>query len=378
MVEMLNAGKRPLRVLQCFVNLNRGGAESMVMNYYRAMDLRRVQFDFMVHRQERGLFEDEIESMGGRIYRMPAIHPRTILAYQRALREFFMEHPEYSIIHGHFSELGYFAYKAAAKAGVPVRISHAHNTTHGFDLKALPRHLLRWAGRPFVTHPFACSRAAGEWFFGRNADYQLMPNAIDSAKFSFDPERRSALRAQMGISETALVLGHVGRFDLQKNHSRLLEIFQECCCVHPGAHLLLVGDGALRGTMEAKASSLGISSRVQFLGNRADIPDLMQIMDIFLFPSLFEGLPVTVIEAQAAGLPCVISDAITREVDVSGQVEFLPLAANNAHWAGIIGKVGERDRIPDAATKVSQGGYDIHSNAVWLMDAYLKLAWGRS
>lgn len=362
----------PIRVLNLFTNMNRGGAESMVMNYYRAIDRSQIQFDFMVHRQERGLFEDEIEALGGRIYRMPAITLRNIQTYKTRLSSFFIEHPEYRIIHGHMSELGYFAYKAAEKHGVPVRISHAHLSPINFDSKTIPRHILKSLGKSHVTHMFSCGQKAGEWLFGRKNlnNLILMRNAVNFQDFAFSVSARRTMRMRMNLADQ-FVIGHVGRFEYQKNHTFLLDIFSHVVRKKPTAILLLIGDGPLRKEMEIKAETLGLAERVRFLGIRSDISELMQVMDVFVFPSHFEGLPVTVIEAQSAGLHCILSDAITRECDVTSNVDFLPLSAPLQVWADDIIKCSELERLPDTAERIAKAGYDIHSNASWLKSFYL-------
>lgn len=208
----------PIRVLNLFTILNRGGAETMVMNYYRHIDRTRVQFDFLVHREERGAYEDEIESLGGRIFRMMPVRPWTAGAYRRAIRVFFSEHPEYRILHAHMSELGLYAFQEAKRMGIPVRICHAHNAPHGIDLKSPVRWYMKTRMRPYITHRFMCGYESGLWLFGsRYRDsFIQMNNAVDAAAFRYDAARRAEVRRMLELPEGSLTVGHVGRFNYRR------------------------------------------------------------------------------------------------------------------------------------------------------------------
>ena len=311
----------PIRILNLFTIMDRGGAESIVMNYYRHIDRSKVQFDFMVHREQRGAFDDEIEAMGGRIYRMCPIYPQNFGKYKKMLRKFFSEHPEYRIIHSHMSELGYFAFKEAKRQGVPVRICHAHNTPNGFDLKMIMRTYFKTAMKPYITHRFICGTAAGCWLFGEKYQDQfiMMNNAIDTAQYAFSPAIRAKMRRELGL-ENRFVVGHVGRFAEQKNHMFLLEIFAALAQKRSDAVLLLVGGGAREDEIRKRVQALGLQERVKFLGVRNDINRVMQAMDTFVFPSFFEGLGVVVIEAQTTGLPCFVSDRVPLAANLTDHV----------------------------------------------------------
>ena len=360
----------PLRVLNLFVNMDRGGAETLVMNHYRHLDRSRVQFDFLVQRAHRGAYEDEIEALGGHIFRVPPLAPSSFLEHQAQLRAFFQGHPGYPIVHGHCSEVGCFAYREAARAGVRVRIAHAHLAPAGLDWKSLPRWFLKKLGNRWSTHAFACSEVAAAWLFGPGHAYQPMANAIDTRLFRHDPERRLRTRSALDIAPTTAVLGHIGRFDPQKNHERLLSIFDSFSAMHPDSILLLVGSGALRPAMEARAEALGLVDKVRFLGTRDDTPALLDAMDAFLFPSRYEGLPVTVIEAQASGLPIVLSSSISRECDLTGALAFLPLATPDEIWAKAVLAAAQQGRAQEADRLVAAAGFDIEQGAQWLLDWY--------
>ena len=253
----------PVRVLNLFTIMNRGGAETMVMNYYRNIDRSKVQYDFMVHRQERGAYDDEIEALGGRIYRMPPIRPWTAGEYRKTVRAFYAEHPEYRVIHSHMSELGYYDFREAEKAGVPVRICHAHNRPYGIDLKSPVRWHYKAMMRPHITDLFICGKESGDWLFGRKneARFIQLNNAIDARQYAYCPEIRQKMRQSLGIGEDQLVIGHVGRFYPQKNHKFIIDIFQAVRTKNPEAVLLLVGNDAGEGGKEIhqKAEQLGLT-----------------------------------------------------------------------------------------------------------------------
>lgn len=364
--------RQPIRVLNMFTIMDRGGAETMVMNYYRHIDRTKVQFDFLVHREQRGAYDDEIERMGGRIYRMCPVYPQNFSRYKRDLRTFFRAHPEYKIIHSHMSELGYFAFREAERQGVPVRICHAHNAPHGFDAKMIIRTYFKKQMMPYLTHLFMCGEESGKWLYGEKnkSRFIMLNNAIDAAVYSFDASKREETRRQLGLTDE-LVIGHVGRFNPQKNHPFLLDVFAALLKKEPDAVLLLVGGGEGMPKIQAKAQELGIAERVRFLGVRSDVADLMQAMDVFVFPSLYEGLPVTMVEAQASGLPCIISDKVPPEcILTEGLVNIMPLSASPEAWAE---KILTMRAVPrtDRHEEIAAHGFDISTEAVKLQEFYL-------
>lgn len=362
----------PVRVLNLFTNMNRGGAETMVMNYFREIDRSKVTFDFMVHRQERGEYDDEIEALGGRIFRMCPIYPQNIMTYQKMLRSFFDEHNEYKIVHSHMSELGYYALKEAKKHGVPVRICHAHNAPVGFDSKIIFRDGLKQLIKPYTTHEFTCSEPAGEWLFGKkNKDkFIQMNNAIDAGRFRYDENTRNEVRREFGIESDALVIGHVGRFDTQKNHKFLIEIFREIKKIKPESVLILAGGGSLEESVRSRVKELGLESSVIFAGVRGDIDRLLQGLDVFLFPSLFEGLSVVLIEVQASGTPCLTSTAVSRQTEITYMIEFFPLSQGAQQWAQKAVELARRGK-KDTYCDIAGSGYDVKTSARWLESFYL-------
>ena len=353
-----------IRILHVVTYMGRGGLETMLMNYYRSIDRSLVQFDFLTHRDFRADYDDEIEALGGRIYRLPSLNPFS-RSYLGALDRFFREHPEYRIVHSHLDCMAGIPLKYAKKHGVSVRIGHAHNSNQPRDAKYPLKLFYRRMIAGQATHLFACSEEAGRWMFG-NADFRVLNNAIDAGRYAFDPAIRSEVRRELGLPADALVVGHVGRFDPQKNHRFLVEIFEK---MPVDARLLLVGDGVLRPDVEQQAAALGIRDRILFTGVRTDVDRLLQAMDLFLMPSLFEGLPVSIVEAQAAGLPCLISDRVPIECKKTALVTQIRLDASPAEWAEAVLSAAKMLR-ENTLSQIREAGFDIRANAEWLQNYY--------
>lgn len=367
---------QPVRVLNLFTIMNRGGAETMVMNYYRKIDRTKVQFDFMVHRQERGAYDDEIESLGGHIYRLSPISLTSLYAYQKELRAFFKEHSEHKILHAHMSEMAYFIFREAVRNEIPVRICHAHSSPDfryeifKEKLKVLPRLMLVNLIRPLVTDKFCCSEAAGHWLFGNTENLVQLNNAVDAKLYRYNPIEAVKFKAELGWTGK-IVWGHIGRLIKIKNQSFIIDLFSAFHQKNRNSILILIGDGPDRNMLERKIKSLELSGAAFLLGKRDDIPSLLQGIDLFLFPSLYEGLPVSLVEAQAAGVPCVVSDRISTQTHIVDSYYPVSLNASLETW----GKVIEHallDGKQDTYSKIKERGFDITENASWLCDFYLK------
>ncbi|CAM4112225.1 glycosyltransferase family 1 protein [Paenibacillus alkaliterrae] len=344
----------------------------MLMNYYRQMDRSKIQFDFIVHRHEEGHYDQEIAALGGNIYRMPQIRPGNYFPYFRMLDQFFRDYPHYQVVHAHINENSSFVLKAAKKAGVPCRITHSHLSDLGIDVKLPFRLYARLAMKDNPSSYFACSKKAGKWLFGKRLSDSgkviVLNNAVDVKQFSFNPGIRDQIRAELQAGDR-FVIGHIGRFNEQKNHDFLIDIFKALHDKEPQSMLVLAGEGHLRPMIEKKIERLGLSGHVKFLGVRNDISDLLQGMDIFLFPSLFEGLPVVLVEAQAAGLRCVVSDTITSESDVTGRLQFIGLKESAGYWAEQIAATSREHA--DTSDSLRSNGYDTTTMAKWLSDYYM-------
>ena len=341
----------PVRVLNLCTIMNRGGAETMVMNYYRKINREKVQFDFLVHREEEGAYEQEIKELGGRIYRMPPMYPQNFSLYKKKIREFFEEHKEYKIIHSHMSELGYFALREAARQEIPVRICHAHNAPHGFEWKMIVRNYFKKRMMPYLTHMFMCGKESGDWLFGKENEDKFIQlnNAIDAERFRYDSKKEEAIRKELNL-ENKFVVGHVGRFFKQKNHQFLIEIFKE---------------------IQNQVKELGLEEQVRFLGVRSDVDQIMKCFDVFLFPSLFEGLPVTMVEAQAAGNLCIISDTIPRECCITENVRIYSLEKDAKAWSDFVISESTDYKKKDMYEEIVKAGFDIKQNAKRLEEFYI-------
>lgn len=366
--------KNPIRVLMLFTILNKGGAETMVMNYLRKMDHSKVIFDFVVHREEKGEYEDEAISLGCKIFRFPSLKVTNLLSYPKFISGFFDQHPEYKMIHGHCSELGYYIYKEAYKRGVKFIAAHAHNEPSGFDMKTPARNVLKRIMRPYLTHCFTCSRGSAKWLFGQQLMEKVifLPNAIDATSFAFSSLKRKKIRNSNEWSDR-LVIGNVSRFSYQKNHLFLLNIFKEIHRQEPSALLVFVGSGGeLEDKVKEKVQCLGLQEDVRFMGSRSDIPDLLQGMDLFLFPSHFEGLSLAQLEAQAAGLKILNSTGISKEGTIVPElVESLSLKLPAKEWADRALNVVKKYERKNRLREIAEAGFDINKNAKWLQNLYL-------
>ncbi|MBR6621516.1 MAG: glycosyltransferase family 1 protein [Bacteroides sp.] len=366
--------QEPIRILMLFTIMNRGGAETMVMNYYRNVDRTKVQFDFMVHREERGAYDDEIEALGGRIYRMMPLHPFTFGKYQQQIKDFFDEHPEYKIIHGHCSELGYFVYKEANKRGVPVIIAHAHNPKAFIDSKWIFRFYFKRAMRNYINQYFACGRESALWLFGKKLGEKaiIQYNAINPSIFTYSLDNRKKIREQLNIAENTIVIGHIGRITKQKNHRFLLKIFHQFNKEYSNSILLLIGDGELKEKIKNLVNKYHLDNNIMFLGIRNDIPALMHAMDIFVFPSHYEGLGVVLIEAQAASLPCLVSNNIPQEAFITDLIKARNLKSTIKNWCDDIKAMMQKKKCSSNNEAIEKHHYSIKSQAEWLQNYYLE------
>ena len=361
-----------LRVLQMIGALNVGGSQTMLMNIYRNIDRKKIQFDFLLDRPEELHFADEVRALGGRIYSVPLFKGTNAIEVRRAWDGFFTEHPEYKVLHSHVRSYASLYLPIAKKHGVKT-IIHSHNTSNGAGAAALVKRALQYPLRYQADVLMACSTEAGRWLYGdkacRSGKYVFLPNGVDLSRFRPDEDKRAEYRARMGLSDK-LVVGHVGRIQIAKNHAFLLDVFSRLYEKNRDARLLIVGDGDLREQTERRVAEMGLRDAVIMTGSRDDVPELMLAMDVFAFPSLWEGLPVTLVEAQSVGLPCVISDRISRDVDISPLVTRLPIDSA-ALWAEELLKPHER---MDVTAAIAESGFDIRDSSKKLCRIYTELA----
>lgn len=368
----------PIRVLQIVTQMNRAGLESRLMDIYRNIDRSRIQFDFFTCRKEIGSFDDEIKAMGGKIYYNNSLDLKGIHKVSNQFKSFLSEHTEYKIVHCHLNQWCGLVLKGAKQANVPVRIAHSRTSLQKFTIKNCIKNLVKLSTNHYATHYFAVSRKAGAWLFGKrmvdSGKVEIWPNAIDCKKFIYNPQKRKKMREALGLSNE-LTLIHVGNLRPEKNHALLFQIFKRVLDEQPSAKLILVGRDMMDGAIQSLAKGIGIDQSVQFLGSRSDVPDLLQAGDVFVFPSLYEGFPGAVLEAQAAGLPCVISDTITDEVCITNNVRQLPLRDIRS-WVEEIMKAVKYQR-KDTISQLYRAGYDITTLTEKLTGFYENTIQGR-
>lgn len=365
--------EEPIRIAQIIGKWLGGGVEAVVMNYYRHLDHSKVQFDFICDDDSTNIPYDEIEKLGGKVILIPPY--QKVFKYQKELRR-VLRNGKYEIVHSHINTLSVFPLYAAKKVGVPVRIAHSHSTTNKKEWKKnLLKQVLRPFSKKYATNYMCCSELAGRWLFGDKAydegKVYLLNNAIDLDKFKYDKKIRDKKRKELGIKEDTIVIGHIGRFVAQKNHTFLIDIFNQFHKKEKNSILLLAGQGPLQEEIKNKVRELGLDDSVRFLGQRNDANELYQVFDVFLLPSLYEGLPVVGVEAQASGLLCFFSDDMTKETKVLDSTVFMSLSNTSEEWTGeILTNLKDYKRI-NTKNEVSDNGFDIEIEARKLEKYYI-------
>ncbi len=374
----------PIRVLHVLGTTNLGGAESRIMELYRCMDRSKVQFDFLVHTTEEGHYSKEIRELGGHIYSLPRFKIVNLAKYRKAIKQFFEEHKEFVAVQGHMTSTASI-YLPIAKKENPLIVTIAHARSAGVDkgMKGYVTKFLRSSLKHKADYCFTCSKEAGEAVFGKDwvkkGNVWTIPNAIDVNRFRYNEIVRNEVREELGIRDK-FVIGHVGRFGFMKNHTYLVDIFVELCKQREDMALVLIGKGEEEENIHNKLKKLGaerfgdeqaLESKVLFLGNKFDVERYYQAFDYFVFPSTFEGLPGSVAEAQAAGLHCLISDKITREVALTELVTYQSIEEEPKLWAEEILQNAEKARIrEDMREAIAQKGFDVNTQAAKMEEFY--------
>lgn len=367
-----------MRILHVIGIMNRGGAETLLMNLYRNIDRERIQFDFAVHSSQTGVYDDEIRAMGGKIIYFPHYNGRNHLIYKKKWQLFLQNHPEYLIIHGHLRSTAAIYLNIAKRYG-RIAIAHSHSTSsRGNRLNKFVKYLIQVPIRRIADYFFACSMQAGIWLFGQKVcagnRFYILNNAIDSEKFIFSEEIRNKVRKELNIENT-FVIGHVGNFDYTKNHSFIIDIFETIHHKYKNSSLVLIGGGdpELLKKIKKIAYQKGLTEYIRFLGIRNDINELLNAFDVFLFPSIHEGLGIAAVEAQANGLKCILSDKIPSEVRISENLEFLSLKAPSEFWAEQILVYKDGYIRENMRETIKKAGYDTNGTALWLTKFYLDI-----
>ncbi|KRF60812.1 hypothetical protein ASG99_07700 [Bacillus sp. Soil768D1] len=350
------------RILHVTDTMNKGGIETFIMNVYRNIDRSKIQFDFLISFPEKCDYEDEILRLGGKIYR--TIPKRKgVLKYIKNTNKVLTKMPKYEVAHIHVSSLisalGWLLTKIRR---IPVKMFHSHNTESKQDLKGKTKEIGQKILRKNSNYLFGCSKAAGIWMFGNDAfeknEIITINNGIDIDNFFYNINIRNELRSNLNI-DNKFVIGHIGRFNEQKNHEFIIDIFNQIYMKDKESILLLVGKGDKESKIYNKVRELGLEKYVLFLGLREDINSILNSMDIFLLPSFHEGLPVVGVEAQSTGIKCFMSDRVTKEVDITGLIDFISLDKPAEFWAKEILKCKKYNRN-DTKQLILNNGFDIN------------------
>ncbi|MBQ6717871.1 MAG: glycosyltransferase family 1 protein [Clostridia bacterium] len=366
-----------VRILHVVGTMDLGGAETFIMNLYRKIDREKVQFDFLCHNRIEAKYTDEILSMGGKMYMVEGISHVGFLKYEKSLYNFFKSHPEYQVVHSHQNDLNGLILKQAARAGVKVRVSHSHTEYHykSFQRKALFA-FFKYNVNRYTTDAFACSKPSGNMLYtGKlKKNFDVIYNGIDTNRFAYSAEKGQTIKDEFNLSNGPII-GHVGRFAPVKNHTFIIDIFNEFLKLYPNAKLVLVGTGDTLVQTKDKVKTLGIEKSILFLGLRTDVDSILSAINIFLFPSIHEGLPLSVVEAQCSGLKVITSDTISEDTVITDLITRMPLSCSAKQWAEKLDELYVNSKSVDRsiyANVVNNAGFGSKQIAKTLVDRYLK------
>ena len=362
---------QPIRIAQIVGKWVGGGVEAVLMNYYRNIDHTKVQFDFICDDDSINIPYDEINSLGGKVILIPPY--QKVFKYHKQLKKVLKEN-NYKIVHSHINTLSIFSLFAAYKAKVPVRIAHSHSTTNKLEKK---KNILKQIFKPFsklfATHYFACTKHAGNWMFGNKKEIYILNNAIELDRYKYNIDIRNKIRKELNINDDTLVIGHIGRFVEQKNHRYLIDIFNEIHSKNNNSILILIGQGPLQDEIKDKVNKLGISDSVLFLGQLDNANEYYQAFDIFLLPSLYEGLGMVLIEAECSGLLSYTSTEVPLEAKVTDNLYYISLKDNPSIWSNnILDSIKDYNRV-SCEDIVKRSGYDITIESSKLVNKYIEL-----
>lgn len=370
--------EKPIKVLHVFGFFDKGGAESMAMNLFKNIDRDKVEFGFVVHGEAVGANEKEVLEAGAEVFRVPEYTGKNHFQYREAWKKIFREHPEYKIIHSHVRSTANIFFKIANKYGLTT-IAHSHNTSSGSGLQAVVKNFFQRGIRKHADEFIGCSKEAGEWLFGETIcsqdNFHVLNNAIKASDFAYNEKVRHVKRNELNVSDK-IVIGHIGRFYKQKNHEFLIDIFNEVYKRANNVELILVGEGDTerKQLIEKKVLKLGLEDSVKFLGIRSDISELLQAFDVFLFPSFFEGLPVTLVETQAAGLPALVTNTISKDIQLTTLISYLSLNDPVEKWATQLLEIVNNTSRENTTRSIKEGYYDIETTSLWYQNYIIELS----
>ncbi|WP_339824847.1 glycosyltransferase family 1 protein [Paenibacillus sp. FSL R7-0163] len=368
-----------IKVLHVIGKRPRGGVGTFLINMHSNIDTSKVEFDYLINanKNEDGDFDKIVRNLGGNVFVLPELKYQNTFKYLKDMRDFFSQNNNYQVIHLHTANIGIFTFAMALKFKIKYRILHSHNTKYSDKkINSIRNFVMQLPVKKMANIYFACSEKAGSFLFGKknfdDGKVYIAKNAINANNFRYDEDKRLKVRTKLGFTDK-IVLGHIGRFNIQKNHEFLIEVFKKAYEKNNQCVLVLVGDGELEEYIKEKVEKLNLQGSVFFLGNRKDVPDLLQAFDVFIMPSFFEGLPLVGIEVQAAGLPCIMSDSITDELKIIDTVEFISLEKDPQYWADrVLCKMN--DIRKDTYESIVNAGYDSKKAASDLGDYYTKLS----
>ncbi|MFD4817054.1 glycosyltransferase family 1 protein [Peribacillus butanolivorans] len=366
---------KKVKILHYVPGFDHGGIESRLIDWYKNIDRDKIQFDLikLTPDTENPLIE-KFKDLGGMVYTLPKFSPKTYFIFQKELKKFFNEH-DYNAVHCHSPITGHFVLQRAMNNGIPIRIMHSRTTQFNSDSTFIPiRNYLKRLSVSYATDYFACSREAGTWLFGEKAildkKVKIIDNGIEAEKFIFNNNIRLKIREELKINNN-FVIGNVGRFSSVKNHSFMIDIFKEISKINKNSKLMLLGDGPTEEEIKAKVKELNLADKVLFLGRQTDVEKYLQAMDVFLFPSHFEGFGTVAIEAQTAGLRCIVSEGVPSSVDITDLIEHLPLSTGPEKWAKNILQYSKGYKRNNMYEEIVNAGFDVKSTIKSLEKFYL-------
>jgi len=361
--------QHPIRILHVVTSMGLGGIETFLMSLYKCIDREKIQFDFLYHTNKKSAFDDEILSLGGKIFRVEPILIYNILGYKKKVASILKQH-NYQVVHSHLNTKSSVVLHVAKQCNIPIRIAHSHTNSSGKGLENIIKNFFKLKINKYNTHRLACSKEAGEWLFGKNMDFKIIKNSIDSKRFLYNEEIRSNLRADLHIKDDTIVIGNIARFSEEKNHIFIVDVFKKFNEKCPNSLLLLIGAGHLMEQVKEQVSILNLKNNVIFLGQKLNANEYLSCMDLFLFPSLFEGLGIVAIEAQVNGLPVLISENLPKELDITGLIYRMNLSTQPQVWAEQLLKMKRKEGLP-SYNEIKKSGYDIYESANVLTEFYI-------
>lgn len=359
----------PIRILHVLQRMEAGGTQALLMNIYRNVDRTKIQFDFFVEYDYKEFYDDEILSLGGVVYYSNVRRDGNVLKFQKQLENVIKKN-DYKIVHVHTYSIGYFALKVAHKCGVPVRIAHSHNNETVRDSKYVLKLFMQKLYTIHATDLFACSESAGEYLF-KKKKFNILNNSIDTKKFIYNKKIDDKIRKELNL-EDSFVVGHVGRLHAQKNHKFLIKVFAALKKKVKNAKLVIIGSGPLEDEIKQQVKSLNLENDVLFLGVKKNVNELLMAMNVFVLPSLFEGLGIVAVEAQAAGTPCITSNTLPKESIVSPLCMQLDLNEDINLWVNKIEEISKSEYAhKNMSEYIINANYDIKSSSKFMEEYYI-------